>query len=323
MNVSVRPCTKKLALCLVVAAILGCGQRRETRELAPPEVIVSHPTNKEVTEFLEFTGTTSALESVEIRARVKGWLQSVNFEPGARVKKGDLLFLIDPRMFQAQVDQFQAQLQGKKADLNLKQTNLKRAEQLLASASISQLQYDVQSAEDASAKAQMGISEADLEKARLDLDYTRVIAPIDGKVSRNFVDAGNLVGAGTETLLTKIVNEDSIYAYFNLSERDVLKLKKMTPPEDPESGKRTWKIAAHLSLSDETGFPHAGTIDFAEPALDPQTGTLQARAIFPNEKGFLMPGLFVRVRVPIEKRKALLVPELAVGVHRQVCTSWW
>jgi len=313
MNMSVRFYRKILALCLIGAALAGCQQRRETRELAPPEVIVSHPTSKEVTDFLEFTGNTAALESVEIRARVKGWLQSVNFEPGARVKKGDLLFLIDPRMFQAQVDQFQAQLQGKKADLNLQDTNLRRAEQLLASASISQLQYDVQNAQEAVAKAQVGISEADLEKAKLDFDYTKVTAPIDGKVSRNFVDAGNLVGAGTETLLTKVVNTDSIYAYFNVSERDVLKLKKMTPPEDPESGKRSWKIEVYLSLSDETGFPHVGAIDFIEPELDPNTGTLQARAIFSNEKGLLLPGLFVRIRVPIEKREALLVPELAIG----------
>jgi membrane fusion protein, multidrug efflux system len=313
MHMSVRFYTKIMALCLITVAVVGCGQRREPRELPPPEVVVSHPTNKEVTEFLEFTGNTAALESVEIRARVKGWLQSVNFEPGARVKKGDLLFLIDPKMFQAQMNQFQAQLQGRKADLKLQDTNLRRAEQLLSSASISQLQYDEQNAKQALSTAQVGISEADLEKARLDLDYTKVTTPIDGKVSRNLVDAGNLVGANTETLLTKVVSTDSIYAYFNLSERDVLKLKKMTPPEDPESGKRSWKIAAYLSLSDETGFPHVGAIDYVEPELDPNTGTLQARAIFSNEKGELMPGLFVRVRVPIEKRKALLVPELAVG----------
>jgi len=299
-------------LCLTVAVIAGCGQKREARDPAPPDVIVNNPISKEVTDFLEFTGTTAALESVEIRARVKGWLQSVNFEPGARVKKGDLLFLIDPRMFQAQVDQYQARLQGRKADLNLQETNLRRAEQLLASASISQLQYDVHNAQEAVAKAQVGISEADLEKAKLDLDYTKVTAPIDGKVSRNFVDAGNLVGASTETLLTTIVNTDSIYAYFNVSERDVLRLKKMAPPKSG-SGEKGWMITVYLALGDETGFPHVGSIDFIEPELDPNTGALQARAVFSNESGLLMPGLFVRIRVPIEKRKALLAPELAIG----------
>ncbi|MCX5862145.1 MAG: efflux RND transporter periplasmic adaptor subunit [Deltaproteobacteria bacterium] len=309
-----RNCIIIMTMCFVGAVILGCEQRGQTRQLVPPEVVVSHPTSKDVTEFLEFTGITAALESVEIRARVKGWLQSVNFQPGAKVKKGDLLFLIDPRMFQAQVDQYQAQLEGKKADLNLQETNMRRAEQLLGSASISQLQYDTQRAQDAVAKAQVGISEADLERTKLDLEYARVTAPIDGNASRNLVDAGNLVGAGNETLLTKIVNESSVYAYFNLSERDALKLKKMTPPENSESGERTWKIKVYLALSDETGFPHEGKIDYWEPELDPKTGTLQARAIFSNENGLLMPGLFARVRVPVQKENALLVPELAVGV---------
>jgi RND family efflux transporter MFP subunit len=310
------PCgVLSLTLALYASMImLGCERKHGGRIVPVPEVTVSRPIMKEVTDFLEFTGTTAALQSVEIRARVEGWLESIDFEPGSKVKKGDLLFVIDPRQFQAQVNQFQALLQGKKADLNLKETNLRRAEQLLASASISQLQYDVQSAEEAVAKAQVGIAEADLEKAQLSLDYTRVTAPINGRVSRNLVDVGNLVGAGNETLLTKIVDDDSIYVYFNISERDLLMLKKMTPPGESAEGKQTWKIPVYMSLSDETGFPHEGTIDFWEPELDTGTGTLQARGLFRNEKGSLIPGLFARVRVPVQKRQALLVPELAVGV---------
>lgn len=299
--------------CLAVL-VIGCEGKRETRSVPPPEVTVSQPSVKEVTDYLEFTGTTAALESVEIRARVEGWLESIHFQPGSWVKKDDLLFVIDPRQFQAQVDQFQALLEGKKADLQLQDTNTRRARQLLDTASISQLQYDVQVAQDAVAKAQVGIAEANLEKAKLDLDYSRVIAPISGRVSRNFVDAGNLVGAGTRTLLTTIVNDSSVYVYFNMSERDVLMLKKMRPPEQSPTGVRTWKVPAFLALADETGFPHEGKIDFWESAVDPRTGTLQARAIFPNEDGSLLAGLFARVRVPVQRKKALLVPELAVGV---------
>lgn len=316
MKVSFRSYCTMVGICLIGVMITGCDQKPHTRVLPTPEVTVSHPVSKEVTDFLELTGTTAALESVEVRARVKGWLQSVNFVPGIKVKKGDLLFVIDPRMFQAQVDKIEARLKGAQAEENLKNVNVKRAEQLLATASISQLQYDVQFAEQGVAQAQVGISEADLESARLDLDYTQVTAPISGNVSRNLVDAGNLVGAANETLLTKIVNDESIYVYFNLSERDVLTLINMHPPKTSQNEKKSGKISAYMSLSNETGFPHEGTIDFWEPELDPKTGTLQARAVFSNENGKLMPGLFGRIRIPIQKRKALLVPEIAVGVSQ-------
>lgn len=316
MNPTLAAQSKILVLSILCLSIIGCDHKRQAREIPPPEVTVSLPIEKEVTDFMELSGTTAALESVEIRARVKGWLESVNFAPGSRVKKGDLLFTIDPRTFQAQVKQYQAQLSGRKAEDVLQETNLKRAEQLLSSASISQLQYDVQKAQQGVTVAQVGISEADLEKAKLDLDYCRITAPIDGQVSRNLVDVGNLVGASNETLLTQIVNDDSIYAYFNLSERDVLKLLKLAPPKDTRSKNNTINIPAYLSLSDEKGFPHKGIVDYWEPELDPKTGTLQARAIFPNEQGQLLPGMFGSVRIPIQNRKALLVPEIAVGVSQ-------
>jgi RND family efflux transporter MFP subunit len=299
---------------LASTSILGCSEKNQVAAPPPAEVIVSHPLKKEVTEFLEFTGTTAALEFVEIRARVEGWLESIHFEPGSRVKKGDQLFLIDPRPFQARVEQYEAALKGKDADLQLKQANLKRAQQLLASASISQLQYDVQSAEEAVAASQVGISKADLDKARLDLAYTRVEAPINGRASRNYVDIGNLVGAGEKTLLTEIVNDTSIYVYFDISERDLLKLMRRFPKIDGESTADRDKPVAYLQLADETGYPHVGKIDFVESRVDPSTGTLRVRAIFPNEKGLLVAGMFGRVRVPIEQKEALLVPEIAVGI---------
>jgi membrane fusion protein, multidrug efflux system len=209
---------------LASMSILGCSEKALVAVPPPPEVIVSHPLKKEVTQYLEFTGTTAALEFVEIRARVEGWLDSLHFTPGSQVKKGDLLFVIDPRPFQARVDQYEASMKGAQADLQLKEANQKRAKQLLSTSSISQLQYDVQSAEEAVAGAKVGISKADLEKAMLDLAYTKVVAPINGRASRNYVDIGNLVGAGEKTLLTEIVNDTSVYVYFDVSERDMLML---------------------------------------------------------------------------------------------------
>ncbi len=298
---------------LASMGILGCSEKAQVAVAPPAEVIVSHPLKKEVTQYLEFTGTTAALEFVEIRARVEGWLESVNFAPGSQVKKGDLLFVIDPRPFQAQVDQSEAALKGKQADLQLKQANLKRAQQLLSTASISQLQYDVENANEAVAVAQVGIAKADLEKAKLDLAYAKVNAPTNGRVSRNYVDIGNLVGAKDKTLLTEIVNDSSVYVYFDVSERDLLMLIRKFPKIEAEAVSDREKPPAYLQLADETAYPHEGKIDFIESRVDPSTGTLRVRAIFSNDKGLLVPGLFGRVRVPIEQKDALLIPELAVG----------
>lgn len=297
-------------------SLLGCSEKAQLAEPRPPEVVVSKPLQQEVTSYLEFTGTTSALEFVEMRARVEGWLESIHFIPGSKVKKGDLLMVIDPRPFKAQVDQSEAALKGKQADLQLKQANLKRAQQLLSTSSISQLQYDINNADESVAVAQVGIAEADLEKAKLDLAYSQLTAPIDGRVSRNYVDIGNLVGAKDKTLLTEIVNDSSVYAYFDVSERDLLMLMRKWPRIESEAGEDKEKPAAYLQLADETGYPHAGKIDFAESRVDPSTGTLRVRAIFLNDAGLLVPGLFVRVRVPIEQKAALLVPELAVGISQ-------
>lgn len=308
-----------LSVVMVLSAlsiVCGCARKPDMRTPPPPEVIVSRPLKKEVTQYLEFTGTTAALEFVQIRARVEGWLESINFEPGSQIKKGDLLFVIDPRPFQAQVDQYEASLKGRRAELQLKAANLARAKYLLSTASISQLQYDVQAAEESVAEAQVGIVEADLEKANLNLAYTQVNAPISGTVSRNYVDVGNLVGAGEKTLLTEIVNDKSVYVYFDVSERDVLMLSRMYPNIDAEKQSDRGKPLAHLQLADETDYPHVGNIDFLEPRVDPSTGTLRVRAIFSNDKGLLVPGLFGRVRVPIQKKEAWLLPELAVGISQ-------
>jgi RND family efflux transporter MFP subunit len=296
----------------MVISLVGCGEKAKMVEPPPPEVIVSHPLARNVTKFMEFPGTTAALEFVQIRARVEGWLESMHFQPGSRVKTGDLLFVIDPRPFQAQVDLWEASLRGREAELQLKTANLRRAQQLLTSASISQLQFDIQNADEAVAIAQVGIAKADLEKAKLDLAYSRVTSPINGRVSRNYVDIGNLVGRGDKTLLTDVANDSSVYFYFEINERDLLMLLQRFPEMRRQVRSEKENPVVNLQLANETGFPHRGEIDFAESRVDPSTGTLSVRAVFPNEEGRLLAGLFGRVRVPIEEAEAMLLPELAV-----------
>ena len=292
----------------------GCGSAPQLEVLPPPEVFVGHPLEKNVTEFLEFRGITEAREFVEVRARAEGWLDKVNFEPGSRVNSGSLLFVIDPRPYQVRVDQSLAALKGQEAELLLKQANLRRAQQLLSTSSISQQQFDVQSAEEAVARSQVGIAEAAVEKANLDLSYTRVTAPINGRLSRNYVDVGNLVGAKEKTLLTEIINDDTIFVYFDVSERDFLMLMRRWPRIQTKTPSNLDKPAAYLLLADQSGMPHEGRIDYVEPRLDPSTGTLRVRAVFPNENRLLVSGLFGRIRVRLGEKKALLVPELAVGI---------
>lgn len=316
MNVHSRP---RIGWLLALASLLifGCSKGSETFvQPPPPEVTISVPEKKEITDNLEFTGNTKAVESVEIRARVQGFLERINFEPGQKVKAGDLLFVIDPRPFQARVDQVEASLKGKQADLQLKQANLKRAQQLLSTGSISQLQYEVNVAEEAVAGAQVGITKAELEEARLQLDYTQVKSPINGLVDRNLVDLGTLVGAQDKTLLTTVVNNESVYVYFNISENDLLMIARSQGSPQNGDGSHKRHLPCLLALADETEFARKGTIDFVGTQLDPSTGTLVVRATFPNTDGLLLPGLFVKIRVPLRKREALLVPNLCVGLDQ-------
>lgn len=297
--------------------LFGCGQGTETFvPPPPPDVMIGLPEKKEVTDYLEFTGNTKALESVEIRARVQGFLDRMNFQPGQDVKSGDLLFVIDPRPFQAKVDQQEATLKVKEAALELAQVKLDKAANLLRTASISEITFLEDKANRDMALAQVGVAKADLEEARLQLDYTQVKSPLDGRVSRNLVDLGNLVGGQEKTLLTTVVNDKSIYAYFNLSENDLLMLSRLYGSKDSQGQTNKPDAPCFLALADETDFIRQGKVDFVDTQVDPGTGTLTVRAVFVNNDGLLLPGLFVRIRVPLKKKEALLVPNLAVGIDQ-------
>jgi RND family efflux transporter MFP subunit len=304
-------------LLLSFLILFGCGQRTETfAPPPPPEVIINLPEEREVTDYLEFTGNTTALESVEIRARVQGFLDKMNFEPGQQVKSGDLLFVIDPRPFQARVNQQEANLKVKEAALSLAQVKEEKSANLLKTSSISEIAFLEDKANRDMALAQKGVAKADLEEAKLQLDYTQVRSPIDGRVGRNMVDLGNLVGAQERTLLTNVVNDSSVYAYFNLSENDLLRLSRLYASVSDRGNIHRPDAPCFLALSDETDFQRQGKVDFVDTQVDPGTGTLTVRAVFPNKSGLLLPGLFARIRVPLNKREALLVPNLAVGIDQ-------
>ena len=317
-------CAQIMVISLIIWAVAACGsQSNEYVEPPPPKVTGAKPLQQEVTDYLEFTGTTQAFEEVEVRARVAGFLQSMNFTPGTKVEKGELLFVIDPREYQAELNAANAELGSAEAQLKRAEIEFKRAEKLFKQKAGAETDVVKWRGQRDVARADVLRAKAKIEKADLDLSYTQVTAPITGRVGRNLVDLGNLVGEREPTLLTTVTRYDPMYAYFNLNERDLLKVMAMNrnkiqekgidPAEDPVSEA---DIPVFLELANEEGYPHQGELDFAESGVDEETGTLQLRGVFPNPgpAPVLIPGLFVSLRLPVDKRdNALLVTERAIG----------
>jgi RND family efflux transporter MFP subunit len=304
----------------------ACDQRNEYVEPPPPKVTVAKPLQQEVIDYLEFTGTTRAFEEVEVRARVAGFLQRMEFTPGTKVEKGDLLFVIDPREYQAELNVAKAELGSAETKLKRAQAEFTRAEKLFRQKAGAEKNVVKWRGERDMAKAAVARAKAKVDQAGLDLSYTKVTAPITGRVSRNFVDMGNLVGEGEPTLLTKVTRYDPMYTYFNLNERDLLMAMAMLRKTVEEKGLDREKdsvskagLPLFLGLANEEGYPHKGIADFAESGVDTGTGTLQLRGVFPNPgpSPVLIPGLFTRLRMPIDKQKnALLVTERAIGADQ-------
>lgn len=308
---------KILLLFIALLLIVGCKDEKTHKTLPPPKVTVVKPVQQEVTRYLEYTGTTSALESVEIRARVPGFLNKIAFTPGNRVKAGDLLFIIDPRSYQAEVGEATAKLDSQKASYKLAQTELQISQQLESKEAISSLRLEKKAAERDVSKAGVELAESDLVKAKLNLEWTQVTSPINGRVSRNLVDVGNLVGSVEKTLLTYVLNDSSIYVYFNISEIDALPImRKRTEAKKTGASFTDQKFPVFMTLSDETEFKRKGRLDFVDPRVNSATGTIQVRGIFDNPDGMLVAGMFVKVRIPIEKKSAILVPAIAIQMDQ-------
>ncbi|HWE35218.1 MAG TPA: efflux RND transporter periplasmic adaptor subunit [Isosphaeraceae bacterium] len=303
---------RALAAISCLAALAGCEAKNRYVAPPPPAVSVARPTRRDVTTYAEYTGTTRAVASVDLRARVKGFLEKVNFKDGDDVKKGAVLFVIERAPYQIQLDNVEADLSKNKAALALADSEFRRNSQLFAQRSISPLDFEKYRSNFDAARAAVAASEASVADARLNLGYTEVRAPFDGRVGRRQVDPGNLVGDGQATVLGTVVQYNPIYAYVNVSERDLLRFRAMAR-DGARGDYRKGEVPMELGLLDESGYPHRGAVDFANIEVDEASGTIQARGSFENPGDVIIPGLFVRVRVPLEEiQGALLVPERAL-----------
>jgi len=301
---------------IAVAILCGCQKKQAFTPPPLPAVTVSFPLEQIVTDYDRFTGVTEAVESVEVRARVEGYLESILFDDSDIVNKGDLLAVIDPKPFQAKLDLAEADLMLNKAELSLCETTLRLKEDALKDNAVSEIEVIEVRARKDKAEAAVEASRAAVRTARLNLSYTRIEAPITGKIGRNLVDAGNLVGAGERTLLATIIREDPIYAYFNLSEKEFLSRRQNFGLKQTQTNGQS-EVTVSLGLANEAGYPHAGHIDYVNNRVNADSGVIQVRAIFPNSTGEMVPGLFARIQIPIsEPHTAMLVPERALGADQ-------
>lgn len=302
-------------LMLGLLLVAGCGEKNTFVPPPPPTVTVATPQRQSVTHYAQYSGTTSAMESVELRARVEGYLQSIHFDSGSDVRKGDLLFVIDPKPYQARLDEAAAQLAMRQAEMRLAQATLSRKENAFKDNAVSEVEVIAARAEQAKAAAAIEAARATMESARLQLSYTRIHAPISGRIGRHLVDVGNLVGAGDQTLLATVVSDDPVYVYFNINERDLLEYQQYELQQTPTNGNGRSKV--FLGLATEDDYPRSGYIDYVDNRVDEETGTIQVRGVFPNPDRILLPGLFARLQAPISvQQDALVVPEQAFGVDQ-------
>ncbi|HBS30037.1 MAG TPA: efflux transporter periplasmic adaptor subunit [Phycisphaerales bacterium] len=315
-----------IALALSLVIVTACGRAGDKNAYAPPpppEVIVANPVEREVTEYLTYTGTVEASERVELRARVAGFLQKINFSPGQRVKKGDLLFVIDKREYEAMVSQGEAAADSARATLALAETTLERAEAAFRLGGASDLEVREKKAARDEARAALDLATARLDKARLDLEYCDIRSPIDGRIGPNLVDIGNLVGRGESTLLAEIVQAAPAFVSVDVSESDVLGVRRSRESTGDAQRLEPGQIApgvwrpCDLALSDQPDYSVSGRIDFVNPQMDAQSGTLRVRTRFENQDEVLLPGLFARVRFAMSSAKAMLVPEAALLSDQQ------
>ena len=315
-------------LVLVVVLLLvgpGCGGSQKPAAPPPPKVSVGRPVAREIVEWDEYEGRLRALETVEIRPRVGGYLQSIHFADGAIVKEGDLLFIIDPRPYEATLKHAQADLELAQSRLDQAKNEAARAGRLsVGQKAISTEETERRAAALRGAQATVAGGRAAVEAAQLDVEFTHVVSPIAGRVSRHLVDEGNLVigGPPNATLLTTVVSLDPIHCYFDAHERSVLKYLRLAKlGERPSS--RDVNNPVEVGLADETDFPHKGWMDFVDNQLDLGTGTMIGRALIPNPDLLLQPGLFVRVRlIGSARHEAILLPDDAIATDLDQKFVW-
>ncbi len=353
--------TGVVAIAVVVAAVSGCGDGsgQSAGDPPPPEVTVVRPLQTEIVVWDKYTGRMAAVQSVEVRARVSGHLESIHFAEGEDVARGDVLFVIDPRPFQASLQSAEAQLNRTRAEVKASESLLRQAEaekaqadaalqlarqregrasKLLEQNAISDEEYDQRASERSqanadveaavasieaaranieTARAAVVVAEAAVDSAKLELEYCEIRSPIAGRIGNRLITVGNLINGGSSqaSLLTTIVSLDPIHAYFDANEREVLNYMRMVSAGQRENSRSgDVRNPVFMKLADENGYPHRGHIDFVDNRIDPNTGTMRARAIFPNPDRLLTPGMFAEVRLPGDLRgEAILIPDAAVG----------
>src|SRR5580704_4376759 len=303
-----------VSLLLIANVLAGCDGKSASSAPPPPAVTVAQPLQKSITEWDEYTGRFTALETVEIRARVSGFIDSVHFHEGQIVKKDDLLFVIDQRPYQIAVEQAKADIERAQAKLDIGTQDVNRATPLLQDRTLTEREFDTRKSIQRDASGQLASANAALKQAQLNLEWTEVRAPIAGRISDKRVDAGNLITGGQTgaTLLSVIVSLDPIHFVFDGSETDFLHYLRLAAAGARPSSRNVQNPVA-VRLADETEFTHMGRMDFVDNAINPKTGTIRGRAIFDNKDGFLTPGFFGRLRLFGGTHDALLIPDGAIA----------
>ena len=279
----------------------------------PPKVDVGVPVQKPITRFLEATGNTAAIKSVDLVARVQGFLQSIDYQDGTFVKAGTTLFTIEPETYKLKLEQAQAAEAGAQASLKQAEADFKRQSDLVQRQAVSQATLDTSTATRDNAQANLQQAQVNTKIAAVNYGYTNVTAPFDGIVSAHLVSVGNLVGASSPTQLATIVALDPIYVNFNVNEQDVLRIREEARRRGLTANDLR-QLPVEVELQTESGFPHKGKLDYVSPTVNQSTGTLPVRGVLPNADRVLLPGYFVRIRVPFDQEQnALLVPDVALG----------
>jgi RND family efflux transporter MFP subunit len=304
---------RALAAAMVVAALTGCEDKNTFVAPPPPKVDVAAPMQRAVTRYVEATGNTAPIKNVDLVARVQGFLQSIDYTDGSFVKQGTQLFTIEPETYKLKLEQAQAAEVGAQATLKQAEADFKRQVDLVQRQAVSQATLDTSTSTRDNAQASLQQAQVNTRLAQVNYGYTNVTAPFDGIVSAHMVSVGELVGVSSPTQLASIVAMDPIYVNFTVNEQDVLRIRA-------EAGRRGLtaadmkQIPIQVGLQTEAGYPHEGKLDYVAPTINQSTGTLAVRGLVPNDKRVLLPGYFVRVRVPFTQEKdALLVPDTALG----------
>jgi RND family efflux transporter MFP subunit len=300
---------------LAAQLLAGCDSKPVAGSAPPPPpVTVARPLQKTITEWDEYTGRFTALETVEVRARVSGFIDTVHFNEGQIVKQGDLLFVIDPRPYRLAVEQAKADVERAKAKLEIASLDVQRGTPLARTQALTERELDTRKSTERDAAGQVASAEAAVKQAALNLEWTEVRAPIGGRISDKRVDRGNLITGGQTgaTLLTVIVSIDPIHFVFDGSEADFLHYQRLAATGGRPSS-RDAQNPVSVRLADESDFKHQGRMDFVDNAINPKTGTIRGRAVFDNKDGFLTPGFFGRLRLFGGEHEALLVPDGAIA----------